>query len=466
MGRTMKDVTETEIFYSTLGKTVRKLKGQDFVIAGDFNAKLGKSVEDTKKENYCNTHTGSFARGIRNENGDYLYSMLTEFNLIACNTFFKHRACHITTWEGRRNNLKIFNQIDYIIAKMCRKTSMINARSYFNNHINTDHRLVVTKFMRHQSFERPTIKKRISNCDKVLEELSIKQKDLRRRIYQSNNTDNILKLKKYRNRVFNAIKKRKAFLLTRRLLDQADEINTAKDSAKSSLALKKILPKKKVRTKMPEIRKLTKYFESCFYKEDQKNITLSKNEPNCITNIEVEYFVKQLKNKRASGPDGLKSEDLKSLPIQEVTQNLNNYITRSDPVLTHGLIAPILKPGKDPTEPSSYRPIILFSVYRKLLSKIVLHRIRNILNMLIDKYQYAYQQAKSTTDVILIHKLLIAGCLERTLHLKVVGIDMSKAFDTVNRHLLLKKLEPYLDPGDYNLVEILLTNSTMTVKKW
>ena len=57
MGRTMKDVTKTEIFYSTLGKTVRKLKGQDFVIAGDFNAKLGKSVEDTKKENYCNTHT-------------------------------------------------------------------------------------------------------------------------------------------------------------------------------------------------------------------------------------------------------------------------------------------------------------------------------------------------------------------------------------------------------------------------
>ena len=173
-------------------------------------------------------------------------------------------------------------------------------------------------------------------------------------------------------------------MLTRRLLDQAEEINTAKDSAKSSLALKKILSKKKVRTKMPEIRKLTKYFESCFYKEDQKNITLSKIEPNYITNSEVEHFVKQLKNKRASGPDGLKSEDLKSLPIQEVTQNLNDYITRSDPELTHGLIPPILKPGKDPTEPSSYRPLILFSVYRKL-SKIVLHRIRNMLNMLIDK---------------------------------------------------------------------------------
>jgi hypothetical protein len=35
----------------------------------------------------------------------------------------------------------------------------------------------------------------------------------------------------------------------------------------------------------------------------------------------------------------------------------------------------ILKPGKDPAQPSSYRPIILLDTISKLLEKIVLTRI-------------------------------------------------------------------------------------------
>ena len=42
----IKDATETGIFYSTLAKTVRRLKGRDFVQAGGFSANLGKSIEN------------------------------------------------------------------------------------------------------------------------------------------------------------------------------------------------------------------------------------------------------------------------------------------------------------------------------------------------------------------------------------------------------------------------------------
>ena len=75
---------------------------------------------------------------------------------------------------------------------------------------------------------------------------------------------------------------------------------------------------------MPDIKELTQYFKSSLYKDGQKEINSSKNEAILIKYYEVEYFVKQLKNKRAPGPDGLKSEDLKCLPTQ-VTENLNSF---------------------------------------------------------------------------------------------------------------------------------------------
>ena len=91
-----------------------------------------------------------------------------------------------------------------------------------------------------------------------------------------------------------------------------------------------------------------------------------------ITVQEVLAQVNNLKNRRATGADVVKSEDLKAMPVETVADNLNQVIQNRDTSLTHGLIAPVHKPNYNSLEPASYRPVIILSVYRKLLSKVIL----------------------------------------------------------------------------------------------
>ena len=240
---------ESTAFYKELRKYLKTVKGEEYIITGDFNAKLGMT---SGKEKEKRNHVGSYARGRINDNGDHLYKLLTGFNLIACNTFFKNRACHITTWQTKRKGKMIYNQIDYIVAKMARKTTIVNSRSYINHQINTDHRLVIAKFKTKQILETSTATKRpMKKNDETILFLSNKQKELLSKIQKSTNSRKIKKWKKKRNRLFNAIKRRKAYLIAKKYMDQAEELNQAKDNAQTALALKKLFQEHKPKVKGP-----------------------------------------------------------------------------------------------------------------------------------------------------------------------------------------------------------------------
>ena len=70
----------------------------------------------------------------------------TTHQLFISNSRFKHPARHITTWQNTRErnstNINIFNQIDYIICPMSKKHCLIDARSFQNTLVDSDHRLV------------------------------------------------------------------------------------------------------------------------------------------------------------------------------------------------------------------------------------------------------------------------------------------------------------------------------------
>jgi len=124
-----------------------------------------------------------------------------------------------------------------------------------------------------------------------------------------------------------------------------------------------------------------------------------------------------------------------------------------------------LKPKKNAQEASSYRPITLLSCWRKLLSLIILRRISNDMDESIDRSQHAYCKDKSTGDVVLAHKILIAGSIERNVDPRLIGIDMSKAFDTVNREKLVNLLQEVVrDEGNMSIIRLLFSNTTLAVK--
>ena len=190
MGCTLKNMETTEEFYKKLNSVVREMKGKDLIILGDFNAKIGKNAGIS----HC---MGAHSRGIMNTNGEFLLEFMTNNNLLASNTYFKHRACHITTYEQKTAKYTIYNQIDYIILRQNRKQAMINARSHINHRIDSDHRLVTTSIWKKMDFER-NVKRppRIAEQDPIISKLSQEQKQLREKIFQSTNSNHILAWKK------------------------------------------------------------------------------------------------------------------------------------------------------------------------------------------------------------------------------------------------------------------------------
>ena len=102
----------------------------------------------------------------------------------------------------------------------------------------------------------------------------------------------------------------------------------------------------------------------------------------------------------------------------------------------------ILKPGKDPVLPSSYRPISLLDTIGKLFEKILLARILHVVNecRLLRDEQFGFRPRHSTS-------LQLARLVERITRnfsekrlTGTVFLDVAKAFDTVWIDGLLYKL--------------------------
>ena len=104
-------------------------------------------------------------------------------------------------------------------------------------------------------------------------------------------------------------------------------------------------------------------------------------------------------------------------------------------------IVPIPKPNKDTFKGTSYRPISLLSVIAKTLEKSLLPYITaNIPNT---PMQHGYKTQHSTVTALhTLNNTVAKGFNQmappaRTI---TVALDMSKAFDTINIHTLIRKL--------------------------
>ena len=111
-------------------------------------------------------------------------------------------------------------------------------------------------------------------------------------------------------------------------------------------------------------------------------------------------------------------------------------------------IAPIPKPNKDTDKGTSYKPISLLSVIAKTLEKSLLPYITaNIPNT---SMQHGYKTQHSTVTALhTLNNTVAKGFNQmappaRTI---TVALDMSKAFDTINIHTLLRKLLQTNIPG-------------------
>ena len=107
-------------------------------------------------------------------------------------------------------------------------------------------------------------------------------------------------------------------------------------------------------------------------------------------------------------------------------------------------ITPIFKSGNEEFV-NNYRPISVLPCFSKVLERVMYNRLYTFLienNILYDK-QFGFQKENSTQHAILQLTNQILQSFEQNKFTIGVFIDLSKAFDTVDHNILLRKLSIY-----------------------
>ena len=191
-----------------------------------------------------------------------------------------------------------------------------------------------------------------------------------------------------------------------------------------------------------------------------------------FTDQELEAGIRKLKMRKASGFDGISNEMIHHLgPTgREALLHIMNMSWRVKYVPSDwrkAIIIPIPKPGKDLKKTSSYRPISLTGCIAKLMEHLVKERLTYILerDMKLNESQAGFRTLRSTEDqVIRMSQMVHDGLQERKRTLMVL-IDFSKAFDTVWKRGLIKKMIAMKIPLQYSQwINALLTDRRAQVK--
>ena len=164
---------------------------------------------------------------------------------------------------------------------------------------------------------------------------------------------------------------------------------------------------------------------------------------------ELTLVIKKLHSHRAPGSDFISAQMLQEMPHKGYRTLLYifNAIGRLQywPAPLKQAKIMIQKPGKNPTDVASYRPISLLPILSKILTKHLLKRIYRDTNLQewISSHHFGFRKAHSTIQQC--HHIIdiINKAFEEHKYCSAVFLDVSQAFDKVWHHGLIYKIKLY-----------------------
>lgn len=190
-----------------------------------------------------------------------------------------------------------------------------------------------------------------------------------------------------------------------------------------------------------------------------------------VTEDEVRAAVKRGKNMKAPGNDAIFNLVLKKLS-GKAFRHLAAIFSRCFEEKYFptrwkiGKVIPIPKPGKDPTAPTSYRPITLLSAVSKLLERLILQRLMAHVeeHNIIVPVQFGFRRGHSTVHQLVRVENTILRNKALSNNTAMVLLDVEKAFDNVWHDGLVHKLVQANVPGYLvKMVRNYLSNRTFQV---
>lgn len=179
------------------------------------------------------------------------------------------------------------------------------------------------------------------------------------------------------------------------------------------------------------------------------NYPYNIQEYNVIPNILLTYHevwngLKSLKPNFSSGPDGVPASILRAcadvlyVPLTDMFNS--SLLSGFFPDLwKESYIIPLHKGGSR-FDVANYRGIAILSAIPKLFEKLITCRLVHSIGGIFSEHQHGFVRGRSTVTNLLHFSSSIFSAFSLKLQTDVIYTDLSKAFDRVNHHILIHKL--------------------------
>ena len=191
------------------------------------------------------------------------------------------------------------------------------------------------------------------------------------------------------------------------------------------------------------------------------------------TREEVRKIIMNLTSKPSAGDDEvsaifLKDDRIIDLIVSPLTKLINQSLDTGvfPDALKIAKVIPLFKEKGDDFRFENYRPVSLLSIFSKVYERVVFYQLYGYFNInnLFYRHQYGFRKEHSTEGaaIELIDRVL--QDLDKNEDPFAIFLDLSKAFDTIDHGILLKKLSHYGIRGTtLNWFESYLSNRTQYV---
>jgi len=412
---------------------LKENENKKIVVLGDFNYRDDDGSEDALIDQlecygvskiYLRGYT--FNRGVSNTSPDKLYSnMELKHEVVHC-VFTEHNMIMVKAPEKNPKG----NAIRYNMLRIERMKETIKKKMDISLKNDVVRSTIDSEYTRIESIFKASFKctksaKKNSQLKLPKNIMGLKKKKNKLRKDAKNNLDKLVEIRKTIKHLIKKLKNQSSqrnndirdFKLQEKFIVAAEKTRVI-DS--SEMNLEETLETFLVKGQKYKIESVWPAATSC---ETIRPITLE----------ELEDQLRKIPNNRAGGPSGLKNEMLKISTDRMKLRILNlfNEVMRVQKIPQKWRI---IKIHPVPKDKGAFRPIALTEVFRKLFEKLIMCR----LNVELSPQQGGFRSGLTTCD----QAMLFDNYLRKSNgSLKAVTLDIRKAYDSIDRRFLYRKLE-------------------------